>query len=110
MTRKEFLALPKRLPDVKSEYDDIYIVPTYRVHESGYRIMAVVGANKDGSKEIAATGDVIWWQFLAHGRPILHSDMDTNNIQHFWCCGCKLRVGYNYCSTVDIDVVNEGEE
>ena len=100
-TRKEFLALPVRKWDMKSEYDSLTIVPTYRVHDSGYRLMAIVGhINKEGPKEIAAFCDDIDWRIPMPLDTWIRTDMTTtSNCAHMWGNGLRFRVGCSVSST-----------
>lgn len=108
MTRKQLLALPRRKWNKTSTYDSVYIVPTYDTHkDSGYRLMAIVGAlKKKGPVEIAAICDVIDWERTddsAHAS--VKNEMDTStNILHVWSNTCKFRVGPSL-STASITIV-----
>ena len=110
MTRKQFLDLPRRKWDATSTYDSIYIVPTYDTHkDSGYRLMAVVGAlKKKGPVEIAAIGDVIDWErTYDSAHAIVKNEMDpSTNILHVWSHTCKFKVGHCPAQwTVEITIV-----
>ena len=66
--RSELLSLPVRKWDEKSLYDTLYLVPTNKKHDSGYGILAVIGANYTDKKntllaEIAAYCDDLGWSF-----------------------------------------------
>ena len=108
MTRKQFLALPVRKWDKASIYDSLYIVPSYyKHHDSGYRVMAVVGTmQKQGPVEIAALCDVIDWD-RAPGleRCAVMNEMDpSTNILHVWSHTCRFRVGPSL-STSQITII-----
>lgn len=108
MSRKDFLALPRRKWDEVKEYTDIYIVPDYDLHESGFRLMAIVGQNKEEPMEIAAYCDAIQWINKTNGGEYdwLHSDMlPQTNILHFWSREVNYRVGWSLSST-EITIVN----
>ena len=59
----ELLALPVRDWDEETVYRSLIIVPTPRKHDSGWRLMAIVGCATEGGepKEIAAFCDDIEW-------------------------------------------------
>lgn len=110
-TRKKLLALPVRKWNVKSEYDTLTIVPTYKVHESGYRLMAIVGhINGKGPMEIAAFCDDINWSVPRSLGSWIRTDMTTtSNCAHIWGNGLRFRVGYGLSST-EIAILEGGEE
>ncbi len=105
-TRKELLALPVREWNAESEYDSLTIVPTYKVHDSGYRLMAIVGhIDGKGPKEIAAFCDDINWSVPAPISTWIKTDMTTaSNCAHMWGNGLRFRVGHSLSST-GIEVV-----
>ena len=45
----------------KSTYQNIFVVPTRKKHDSGWMLMAIVGMLPDGSYELAAWCDDICW-------------------------------------------------
>lgn len=94
-TAKELLALPRRQWDVKSVYDGIYLVPTKDIHDSGYRLIAVVGERGKKPVEIAAFCDVISWEDDSGivRTDNLRMDMQTNNIVHVWSSHGRMEVG-----------------
>ena len=62
MTRKQYLELPRRDWDKKKQYTAVIVVPTYKIHDSGFRLMALVGCGDDHKPyEIAAFCDDICW-------------------------------------------------
>jgi hypothetical protein len=61
-TREELLRLPVRSWDAVGKYKSIVIVPTDELHDSGWRLMAIIGCDDDNEpKEIAAFCDDIQW-------------------------------------------------
>lgn len=48
MTRKELLAAPKRDPNKKIVATGVYVIPTNKKHDSGYRCMSFVAETEDG--------------------------------------------------------------
>jgi hypothetical protein len=106
MTRKELLELPmcKFSEQGEHRYSSLLIVPTKELHDSGYRLMAIVGLDEHGKPiEIADFCDDIEWK-----TPILHlgshiemgalrTDMypDIDSIHcwtshgYFTVCGCS---------------------
>lgn len=131
ITRKALLALPHRKWDAVSVYDSLYIVPTRKKHDSGYMMIAVIGANTDADKkhlvgEIAAWCDDINWCFpVAHPydqiRPgvhtsVLRTDMlFPSGIVHMWASGehyfkGRFKVGRSLSSTeIELLVWPRGE-
>ena len=70
MTRKKLFELPmcKFSDRGKRRYSGLLIVPTKELHDSGYRLMAIVGLDEHGNPiEIADYCDDIEWK-----TPILH--------------------------------------
>ena len=108
-TRKKLLALPVRKWGIKSEYDTLTIVPTHEVHDSGYRLMAIVGnIDSNGPVEIAAFCDDINWSIPRPLHTWIRTDMTTtSNCAHMWGHGLRFRVGHGLSST-EIEVIEEG--
>lgn len=100
-TRKELLALPVRDWNALSEYDALYVVPTKETHESGYRLMAIVGVlTNKGPIEIAAFCDDLCWEAANIRAMSVRMDMmPTNNCVHIWGSGVRFRVGRGLSST-----------
>ena len=79
-TLKFLRGLPVRRWDTPSEYDALLVVPTREIHDSGWRLMAIVGCiNGKGPVEIAAHCDVVDFQNVNSPRTIIKTDMDPNN-------------------------------
>lgn len=108
MTRKELLNLPRRKWNEVSDYNAILIVPDYSIHDSGYRLMAIIGCDEHWNpKEIAAYCDDINWISQEKTKPLfgVRTDMFTNNIIRFHSNYVKFRVGISL-STTDIIIKN----
>lgn len=116
MSVEDMLKLPKRPWDQKSVYDSIYIVPTDMIHDSGYRLMAIVGAKNRKPVEIAAYCDDLAWTYdrdmlkslvqVLEGSDfpvpmLLRCDMDpVSNVTRVWAgMGTRIEVGVSLSST-----------
>jgi len=86
LSAKDLLALPRRKNDVVAVYEDLYIVPTGELHESGYSLMALVGSHNRNPVEVAATcDDVMWLDEGATPLSMLRMDMEPENgCVHVW--------------------------
>lgn len=67
-------------------FDDIFILPTQRKHDSGYKIMNIVGLDRKDNKYywIDSYCDVVnlgEWESKIKG---LNIDIGENGIIHFW--------------------------
>ena len=104
MTRKELLALPVcKFTEQKSrKYAALLIVPANKLHESGYRLMAIVGLDKKGKPiEIADFCDDIEWKvpkiktdyYLSPLRTDMYPDINCihawTHYGYFTVCGCS---------------------
>lgn len=100
MKRKELLSLPCRQWDVVSFYDNIYIVPTRKKHESGYRLMAVVGMDNSGQGKICAFCDDINCEVEVSPPRCMRIDMEPeSNCCRFWGNDILFVVGVACSST-----------
>ena len=124
VTRKLLLALPHREWDKETTYDQIYLVPTGRLHDSGFGLIAVVGASRaedHWEAEIAAICDDVCWTFPQNHpyrriRPgvltqILRSDCSRTGVLRMWASGehffrGRFRVGISVSST-EVELVLE---
>lgn len=108
MTKKELLALP--YADFREEIpllDDLYIIPTMRLHDSGYRIIEVIGGKRDKDfegyeylKRIGLGTDVIDYGSFMKDNPRIKMDVpsDCNCIRIFADYGYKIKVGFRLSS------------
>lgn len=105
VTRKRLLSLPTRPWDVSSWYDGLFLVPTGLKHESGWGLIAIVGAVVGtGPKEIAAYCEYVYWEWPDLGFPIdraiLRTDLTwPSNIIHMWSNYVRFEVGQSLSST-----------
>ncbi|OAE37660.1 hypothetical protein A7J57_08765 [Agrobacterium tumefaciens] len=106
-TRKELAALPVRDWQTTSEYTDILIMNTGRMHASGWALMAIIGCDQGVPKEIAAYCDDICWK-IDPSKPIGSSDLRTDMTRagivrmHGYA---SYRVGHSLSST-DVTIFN----
>ena len=106
-TRKDLLALPHRNWNDVTSYRSILLVPTYELHDSGWRLIAIVGCNDDGTpKEIAAFCDDIQWQTIRTYYGISMDMIPKTNICRFHSRTMRFQVGVSL-STTDVKIVGE---
>lgn len=122
ITRKFLLALPNRAWDKETVYDSLFIVPTYELHDSGYKLQAIIGVthlDKFQEAEIAAICDDICWSMPKvhpYGRRegsvnkmILRTDCYPSGVFRMWGSSehyftGKFKVGFSLSST-DVGLV-----
>ena len=102
--RDELLKLPEKEITKVETYEWIIVVPTRRKHDSGWRLMALIGGQKvwDHYEPVELIGycDDINWKFPNNtNHDILHSDMTLSNCLRFWSDHHKFRVGICTSST-----------
>lgn len=112
--RDELLSLPQKPFSEIRTYEYIVIVPTRRKHDSGWRLMALIGATKgDDNKyrptELIGYCDDINWIFPdnVHNCKYLNrlrTDMTISNCCRVWSDIFKFQVGC-CCSSTDIKLI-----
>ena len=114
LKREDLLNLPEKpFTEVKT-YDCLLIVPTRRKHDSGWRLMAIVGCSyKTGPIEIAAFCDDIQLVLpqkvgVNYAYNIIHYDMILANCIRYWSNGYQFQIGCG-CSTTDVKLVKRPE-
>lgn len=113
MTRNQLLALPvcKFTEQERRKYAALLIVPAKELHDSGYRLMAIVGLDKDGKPvEIADFCDDIEWKIpmINAGGRLAHSPLRTDMHPDINCIHAWTRYGYFTvwgCSSAEIELV-----
>ena len=121
ITRKQLLEAPKKPRNERRLYDTIYLVPSGKKHDSGYMIIAVVGAtetkqdsdNSEWAYEIAAWPDDINWYIpetdtmkrMGYLSSIRTDCEFPSGIMRVWGRG-KFEVGHSLSST-DIRFIPE---
>lgn len=120
--RDELLALPQKDFTKIETYESIIIVPTRKKHESGWRLMAIVGCKCiDGTHnipcEIAGYCDDL--EFNIKNRdyfakldyiPSLYScDMLLSNCIRFHSNICHFEIGM-CCSSTDVELIVDKEK
>ena len=113
MTRNQLLALPvcKFTEQESRKYASLLIVPAKKLHDSGYRLMAIVGLDKEGKPiEIADFCDDIEWKVpkmkLTHNLDF--SPLRTDMYPDIDCIHAWTRHGYftvRGCSSVEVELV-----
>lgn len=115
--QKDFLSLPtKPFTDVKI-YESIIIVPTKYKHESGWKLMAIIGCGIDDDKhnipyEIAGYCDDINWimpniiynHLYPDRSKKLRTDMTISNCIRIWSDDYHFEIGMCTSST-DIKII-----
>lgn len=103
ITIEELLSLPVRDWDKETIYDTIIVCPTTDVHDSGYRLMAIIGCNNLKPVEIAAYCDDLGFLIRHLEDPIyplsFNCDMILSNCIHFHSYYSKFKVGESLSST-----------
>lgn len=123
ITTKLLLKLPNRGWDKETIYDFLFIVPAKEMHDSGYRMQAIIGVNYKDDKtheaEIAAFCDDICWSFPKEhpygkiwpnvNKTIMRTDCYPKGIFRIWGSAehyfvGKFKVGISLSST-DVELV-----
>lgn len=106
-TRKELLALPRRNWNDVTSYSSILLVPTYELHDSGWRLIAIVGCNDNGTpKEIAAFCDDVQWQTIRTDYGISMDMIPKTDICRFYSRRIRFQVGVSR-STTGVKIVGD---
>lgn len=94
--------------------DEIYIIPTRRKHDSGYRCMEVIGVNKDGYKKKLATYSDVFdiAQVFSTRHNFFHLSMDIPEcgVIRFFNCNFQFKVIHYGISTFSVDLIQRGKE
>ena len=109
--REELLNLPQKDFNKIETYEWIIVVPTRRKHDSGWRLMALVGGKKVGDHyepvELIGYCDDINWKFPKNmNHNILRSDMTLSNCIRIWSNNHVFKVGTCISST-DIEIIED---
>lgn len=81
-------------------FDGIYILPTNRKHDSGYKIMYIVGhyAKEDKYYLLDTYCDVVNFGYLVRELKELNIDILDNGIIHCWSNYQLIKSGYRVSS------------
>lgn len=103
-TRAELLNLPvRRWDDVKS-YHGVMLVPTYKLHDSGWRLIAIVGLDEHFNPvEIAAYCDDVQWRTIKTDWGVNCDMIPKTNILRFHSNNLMFEVGV-CLSTTEIKI------
>ncbi len=86
--QKQFLekCINTKITDNLPLFDGIYILPTNRKHDSGYKIMYIVGyeAINDKYYLLDTYCDVVNFGDMVKNLKELNVDIEENGIVHFW--------------------------
>lgn len=109
--RDELLNLHVREFGKVTEYDSIVVCPTRNTHDSGYRLMAIIGCLNMHPIEVAAYCDDL--EFTTNGLYTKYGnefqcDMILSNCIHFHSRYVRFRVGTSLSST-GVDLVPREE-
>lgn len=111
--KKELLEIEheKFLADIPL-LDCIYVIPTRRKHESGYKCMEVIGWNRDGYiKKLATYSDVFQiGEIFSNRHDYFHISMDIPEcgVLRFFSHSFKFEVIHYGISTFQIALVKGG--
>lgn len=92
--------------------DGIYILPTTRKHDSGYKIMYIVGYTEEEYYLLDQICDVVDFEkYLTHDKSIndLHLDIHDNGVIHLWSNHQKMKSIFRV-SCCTFDFVNKHEK
>ena len=93
--QKEFLekCIEVKISDETPLFDDVYILPTNRKHDSGYKIMNVVGLDRKENKYylLDTYCDVVNFGEFESSVKDLNVDILENGIIHYWSNYKKFR-------------------
>jgi len=112
ITRTALEAAPEKKDwAATSVYDSIYLLPTRKKHDSGFHLICIVGAMKDGTLEKAAWCDDICWHIhVSDGRLSMRTDMTyPGGIAHMWGWSLRFEIGMSLSST-DVHVYRNPKE
>lgn len=109
--REELLNLPQKEFNKVETYAWIIVVPTRQKHDSGWRLMALVGGKKVDNHyepiELIGYCDDINWKFpITINNNILRSDMTLSNCLRIWSDYYSFRVGM-CTSSVLIELIED---
>lgn len=112
--QSELLALPHKPFSEVRTYDYIMICPTKKKHDSGWRLMAIIGGKKVDEKhyepvEVIGYCDDINWILPSNAKcfEALRTDMTLSNCVRIWSNYYEFQVGCVTSST-DINVIKTG--
>ena len=92
--------------------DEIYVIPTTRKHDSGYRCMEIIGANNQGyKKKLAVYSDIFEiGEIFSNRHDYYHVSMDIPQcgVLRFFSSNFKFKVIHYGMSTFLIDLVKGG--
>ena len=109
--QRDLLSLPVKEFTKVERYESLIIVPTKKKHDSGWRLMAIVGCKEKDNYhnvpvEIAGYCDDINWILPYNNKyfECLRSDMTVSNCIRFWSNYHIFEVGM-CCSSTDIKII-----
>lgn len=90
--------------------DDIFILPTRRNHDSGYKIMYVVGYNREENKHylLDVYCDVINLGYFTQQLRDVNIDIPEDGIIHFWSNKSKF-INQHRVSSCTFDAVDKND-
>ena len=80
--------------------DDLYIIPTRKKHDSGYKIMYVVGGVRKPEHYflLDVGSDVVNFGYFKTTMENINLDIKDNGIIHFWSNKEKFKSGFRVSS------------
>lgn len=121
--REELLALPQKPFNEERIYQYILVVPTKRKHDSGWRLMALVGGTKitdniyKPTELIGYCDDINWIlpenknnskNIIERYKNRIRTDMTLSNCIRMWSNNHVFKVGC-CTSSVDIEIIKESK-
>lgn len=112
LKKDELLSLPRKPFNEPHVYESIIVVPTRKKHDSGWRLMALIGCEEIDGKHCIPTQvigycDDINWLFdkvSPKYHQALRCDMLLSNCIRFWSNYFNFEVGC-VCSSTDINLI-----
>ena len=87
-----------------SDYKYVYIIPSNKFHDSGYKKIAVIGEKFNKTREIASFSDDITWKSLDGAE--IRMEMDRRNVIRLWGNDTVFRVP-NDASSITITAISQ---
>lgn len=92
--------------------DYIYVIPTRRTHDSGYKCMEIIGENSNGyKKKLATFSDVIDLDNVFNKREwVLSMDIPECGVLRFFSHIGKFKVNHYGISTFSFEIIDRDDK
>lgn len=112
MTQQELLNLPQAEWEKEDDYESLVIVPTKRLHDSGWRLMAIIGCKQienEHNVPVCIVGycddlNLIFNTFIDRYNSRVQLDMTIRNCIRLHSNGYYFRIGH-CCSSSDVKLI-----